>query len=75
MTTDLDELLPEPEEIPEETLARLCDFLHDLADAIENRHRARLLAWRRREYERQAIAEARADQQHPEQPDDSHLPF
>ena len=75
MTIDLDHLLPEPDRISTETLACLCDLLHDLADAIENRHCGRLLAWRRREYERQAIAEARADQHHPEQLDDSQLPF
>ena len=75
MTIDLDDLLPEPEEISEEALSQLCEFLHDLADAIENRHCGRLIAWRRREYERQAIAEAPADQHLPEYLDDSHPPF
>ena len=75
MTIDLDDLLPEPEEISEEALSRLCEFPHDLADAIENRHRGRLIAWRRREHERQAIAEARADQHLPECLQDSHPPF
>lgn len=75
MTIDLDDLLPEPDELSDETLSRLCDFLHGLADAIENRHCGRLLAWRRREYERQAIAEAHADRHCPDDLDDSELPF
>ena len=49
MTINLDDLLPEPEEISEEALSKLCEFLHDLANAIENRHCGRLIAWHRRE--------------------------
>ena len=75
MTIDLDDLLPEPEEISEEALAQLCEFLHDLADAIEKRHCGRPIARRRREYERQAIADARADELYPDHLEEDEPPF
>lgn len=59
-----------PDDASNETIAQLCDVLRDLADAIENRYAARLIAHRRRAYERDACAQGRADQldQHPDEP-------
>ena len=59
-----------PDDVSDETIVQLCKVLRDLADAIENRYAATLLAHRRREYERDACAEGRADEldQHPNEP-------
>ena len=59
-----------PDDVTDETIVQLCEVLRDLADAIENRHAARLIDHRRREYERDACAEGRADEldQHPDEP-------
>ena len=69
---DPDVRLPLPDDLPVATAARLCDVLRDLADAIENRYADRLLAQRRRDYERDACDDGRADehdlQNHPDEP-------
>ena len=59
-----------PDDVSDDTIARLCEVLRDLANAIENRYAARLIAHRRRVYERDACAQGRADQldQHPDEP-------
>ena len=67
---DTDIRLPLPDDLPADTVAALCDLLRDLADAVENRYADRLIAHRRRAYERDACAQGRADQldQHPDEP-------
>ncbi len=59
---DPDVRLPFPNDLSAETVTRLCDVLRDLADAIDNRYADRLLAQRRRDYERHACDDARADE-------------
>lgn len=59
---DPDIRLPLPDDLAAEAAAALCDLLRDLADAVENRYADRLIAHRRREYERDACDDGRADE-------------
>lgn len=56
--------LPLPDDLPAEAVAALCDVLRDLADAVENRYADRLVA-HRRQCERDASPEGRADENRP----------
>ena len=75
MNVDPNDHLPLPEDLPDETIGQLCDYLRHLADAIENRYCARLFNHDHRSYEHKAIAEGRAGEHHLEHLDDNHLPF
>ena len=75
MNVDPNDLLSLPEDLPDEATAHLCDFLRDLADAIENRYCARLINYDHCTYERQAIVEERAGEHPLEHLDDNQLPF
>ena len=61
--------------LSDETIPHLCDFLRDLADAIENQYCARLINRDHRSYERQPIAEGRAGEHALEHLGDNQLPF
>ena len=69
---DPDIRLPPLDDLPADTVAALCDFLRNLADAVENHYADRLIAHRRREYERDACDDRRADEadlrRHPDEP-------
>ena len=54
MTADANDPLSPLENLPVETIALPCDWLRDLADAIENRHGARLINDYHRRNEQQA---------------------
>lgn len=54
MNADANDPLSSLDNLPVETIALLCDWLRDLADAIENRHCARLINHYHRSNERQA---------------------
>ena len=75
MNVDPNDHLPLPDDLSDETIAHLCDFLRDLADAIENRYCARPINHDHRSYERQAIAEGRAGEHPLEHLGDNQLPF
>ena len=75
MNVDPNELLSLPEDLPDEAIVHLCDFLRDLADAIENRYCARLINYDHRGYERQTNAEGRTGKPNLEHLYDDHLPF
>ena len=75
MNIDPNDLLSLLEDLPDETIAHLCDFLRDLADAIENRYCARLINYDHRSYQRQATAEERASEHDPEHLDHNQPPF
>ena len=68
-------LPPLPEDLPSETAALLCNFLIDLAEAIQTRYCLPLLTQLQREYEREAIADARADELYPDYLEENHPPF
>ena len=68
-------LPPLPEDLPTETVALLCNFLLDLAEAIQARYCVPLLAHLQREYEREAIADARADELYPDHVEEDEPPF
>lgn len=76
MTLDnQDGLPPLPEDLPSDTVALLCNFLLDLAAAIQNRYCVPLLAHLQRQYERDAIADARADELYTDPLEDDEPPF
>ena len=75
MNVDPNDLLSLLEDLPDETIAHLCDFLRDLADAIENRYCARLINYDHRRYARQTNTEGRYGEHDLEYLDDSQLPF
>ena len=75
MNVDPNDHLPLPDDLSDAAIAHLCDFLRDLADAIENRYCARLINYDHRGYERQTNAEERAGKPNLEHLDDDHLPF
>ena len=52
MNADANDPLSPLESLPVESIALLCDWLRDLADAIENRHCARLINHYHRSNER-----------------------
>ena len=75
MNIDPNDLLSLLEDLPDETIAHPCDFLRDLADAMENRYCARLINHDHRGYERQATAAGRPSQHDPETLDHNQPPF
>ena len=63
MNVDANDPLAPLENLPVETIALLCDWLHDLADAIQNRHCARLINDHHRRNEQQAEQRHRREHQ------------
>ena len=75
MSVDANDPLSPLENLPVETIALLCDLLRDLADAIENRHGARLINDHHRRNERRANTDGKRGEYHPERFDDDRSPF
>jgi len=73
MSIDANDPLSPLENLPVETIAFLCDWLRDLADAIENRHCARLINHHRNN-ERQAEQQLHREHQL-DCFEDDHSPF
>lgn len=74
MSIDAKDPLSPLENLPVETIALLCDWLRDLADAIENRHCARLINHYHRCNEQQAEQQLHREHQF-DCFEDDHSPF